>query len=265
MNKYIAECKLYCQELHILYVEDNLQARNFTMDMLKRFFKNITVAEDGEDGLKCFKNKHFDIVLTDINMPNMNGLEMAKEIKKIDNTIPILVLSANNEVDYFISAIKIGIDGYLLKPLEIHQFVETLYKTVEKIHLQKEIKLYQKELELTNQSLELKVKERTAELEHRLYHDKLTELGNHEAMVQSIDSSSFEVLFLVNINGFQKFNDIYGLDAGNTILKKISKLLQEFNSNNRYSTYRVYGDVFALYRGEEKKFDKEFIEDIRKI
>ena len=195
MKKLLNECLNNSKDLKILYVEDNADARTFTMEMLKRFFKYITVAKDGEEGLSHFKNKNFDLVLTDIKMPKLSGLEMASEMKKINKNIPILVLSAHNETDFFISSIKLGIDGYLLKPLEINQFIDTLAKTVEKIKLHKEIETYKLALETANANLELKVKERTSKLEHRLYHDQLTELSNHEAMMQNIGQSSNEIIY----------------------------------------------------------------------
>lgn len=254
-----------CKELKILYVEDNPEARKFTTKMLSNFFSKITVANDGKEGLKKFKNSDFDIIITDINMPNMNGIEMATEIKKINNNIPILIISAHNEMDYFISSIKVGIDGYLIKPLKVNQLIETLSKSVKKVNMQKDIELYQEELRTSNLNLEDKVNERTAQLEYRLYHDHLTELENHASMMKTIESSSFEVLFLININGFQNINDIYGLNAGNTVLKKFAKILQEFNSDERYKIYRVYGDEFVLYRGKEKSFYDEFEEDKKKV
>lgn len=248
MLKNIQECVTYCKELNILYVEDNPDTRQYTMEMLKRFFNDITTAVDGADGLEKFKSSTFDLVLTDINMPTMSGLEMASEMKKINPSVIILILSAHNEIDYFISSIHIGIDGYLLKPLELNQLIGTLSKATEKIHLQNKIKEYQEELEKSNEALEAKVKERTAELEYRLYHDKLTELSNHAAMMQIVDKSPFNILFLIDINGFQKLNDIYGLNAGNLILKKFTQVLKDFNKQNHYSLYRVYGDGFVLYR-----------------
>ncbi|WP_373001358.1 EAL domain-containing protein [Sulfurimonas sp.] len=262
MHNRIQECVVLCNDLNILYVEDNEEARQFTMEMLKRFFKSITVAADGEDGLAKFKENEFDMILTDINMPKMNGLEMAKEIKSINKSIPILILSAHNEENYFISSIQIGIDGYLLKPLEISQFTDTLLKSVEKIHLQKEIQNYQIELESSNANLEAKVQERTAELEHRLYHDSLTNLRNHTFMMKNIGSSSNETIFLIDINGFQKFNDIYGLKSGNTILKKFAQNLQDFNQNNNYTVYRVYGDGFVLQRDKASSIQESF--DVQK-
>ncbi|NOR58297.1 MAG: response regulator, partial [Sulfurimonas sp.] len=258
MKKIFQECVLYCKDLKILYVEDNQDARTFTLEMLKRFFQEIVVAEDGEDGLNKFKDDKFDIILTDINMPKMNGVDMIKEIKKIDKSIPTIILSAHNEEQFFLSGIKIGVDGYLLKPLDITQFVETLKKSVEKIHLQKKIELYKQELESTNLSLEVKVEERTAELEYKLYHDVLTNLGNHKLMMKNIPIDNYETLFLIDINGFQKFNDIYGLESGNKILEDIAQKLIDFDAHNIYNKYRVHGDVFVLQYKSGKVFQEDF-------
>ncbi|MBU1658734.1 EAL domain-containing protein [bacterium] len=265
MNSSIQQCLVYSKELKVLYVEDNADARMFTLEMLKRFFNHITVAKDGEEGLECFKKDTFDVVLTDIHMPKLNGLKMAEKMKRISNSIIILVLSAHNESEFFISSIKIGIDGYLLKPLEIHQFVDVMKKAIEKIYLQNEIKNYQAELESANRTLEKKVKERTSELEYRLYHDHLTDLGNHEAMVREISSTRCNILFLIDIDGFQKFNDIYGLHAGNTILKKFAVFLNAFNNGKKYSMFRVYGDGFVLYSAENNVLQTSFEEEKQRL
>lgn len=265
MKESIQECILYCKELKTLYVEDNEDARTFTLDMLKHFFNDVTIAVDGLDGLEKFKNSQFDLVLTDINMPNMNGLEMIKEMKTLNANILTIVLSAHNETDYFIASIKLAIDGFLLKPLELTQFVDTLNKVVEKLHLRKQLEEYQTRLEESNVNLEKKVQERTSELEHRIYHDSLTQLGNHDAIMRDTASHETGTVLLVDIQGFQKFNDLYGLNAGNTILKAFAEKLKKFNEENRYSLYRVYSDVFALYALCDVSKDKISKEDISEL
>jgi len=114
------------KQMHILYVEDNEDARTFTLEMLKRFFNNITVAENGQDGLEKFKTNTFDFVLTDINMPKMNGLDMITEIRKLDACIPAIVLSAHNEANYHTEASRCGVNHYLAKPLSVNDLIQTL-------------------------------------------------------------------------------------------------------------------------------------------
>lgn len=267
-NSTIDDLMTYGKKTHVLYVEDNEEARKYTLETLKRFFEHITVAVDGADGLEKFKMSAFDLVLTDINMPRMNGIEMIKEIKEIDNNASILVLSAHDETDFFVDTIMLGIDGYLLKPLDIVQFVKTLNKSVKKIFLQQEVERYKQKLESINLDLEQKVQERTVQLEYRLYHDTLTELKNRTALMQELSRSESQVLILIDIDGFEKFNELYGISAGNQILCKLSKYLQDFNESRNYNLYRVYGDGFVLHQslvnGKESDIEID-IADLMKV
>ena len=137
----IEEIIKYSQQLNLLYVEDNQEARESTIFVLEEFFDNIIVAINGQDGLNKFKEnqENIDLIITDINMPKLNGLEMTEKIKAIKNTIPILVLSAYNESGFFIDSIKLGVEGYLLKPIDIDQFLGVLEKVTQKLKLKDDI------------------------------------------------------------------------------------------------------------------------------
>ena len=126
MSLSINELLGYSKTLHVLYVEDNEEARKFTLEMLSRFFKHITIAKDGEEGIEKFKEGRYDLVLTDINMPKMNGIELITQIKPLNDQIPILVLSAHNESGYYEEVNKLGVQGYLAKPLALKQLIDTL-------------------------------------------------------------------------------------------------------------------------------------------
>ena len=151
----------YTKNLKLLYVEDNKEAREAIQPVLQNFFDNIEIAYDGQEGLEKFdqanqKHQKFDLVLTDINMPRLNGLEMIESIRKIDSNIPILVLSAYNESEYFMDSIKFGVDGYLLKPIDMKQFLAVLKKIISKLTLtataQKHLHFLKEYEEVTDQS-----------------------------------------------------------------------------------------------------------------
>jgi len=130
----------YTSSLKLLYVEDNQEARESTLLILEEFFETIIVAIDGKDGYEKFKENKIDLIITDINMPKLNGLEMIEKIRELNNDISILVLSAYNESGFFMDSIKLGVDGYLLKPIDLNQFIGMLDKVVEKIKLKYEVK-----------------------------------------------------------------------------------------------------------------------------
>ncbi len=146
----------YSRQLTLLYVEDNEDAREMTAMILEDFFDTVITASDGQEGLKAFESEKIDIVITDINMPKMDGLELCAKIREIDQEIPLIILSAHNEDNYFIESIQIGVNGYLLKPIDIDRLTELLYRVIQKfkysieakehLHL---LKIYQ---EATNQS-----------------------------------------------------------------------------------------------------------------
>ena len=127
----------------LLYVEDNKEAREATLGILEEFFGEVYIGIDGVDGYNKFVEhyKDIDLIITDINMPNMNGIEMIGKIKESNlKEVPVLVLSAHNEVDYFINSIKVGINGYLLKPVDIEQFVASLCQVSQTIKLSRELR-----------------------------------------------------------------------------------------------------------------------------
>jgi len=129
----------YSNKLNLLYVEDHQELREETKSFFQNFFNNIITAVDGYDGLDKFINNDIDIIITDMNMPKLDGLEMIEKIRQIDKHIPILALSAYNETNYLINCIKLGVDGYLLKPIYTEQFLTELSKVVEKIKLKYDI------------------------------------------------------------------------------------------------------------------------------
>ena len=136
----IEELINYTKILKLLYVEDNEAARESTLLILEEFFLTITVAINGEDGYEKFQENDIDLIITDINMPKLNGLAMVKKIRGLNKEIPILVLSAYNESGFFIESIKLGVDGYLLKPIDMDQFMSMLGKVTQKIKLINQIK-----------------------------------------------------------------------------------------------------------------------------
>ncbi len=104
--------------MKILYVEDEFEAREALGKYLKRRFGKIFTAVDGLDGLLQFKQQKPDLVIVDLFMPNMDGLEMIKEIKKLSQEVYVIVTTAVDDVDVILKSVDIGINKYLLKPID---------------------------------------------------------------------------------------------------------------------------------------------------
>ena len=119
--------------LTLLYVEDSYKTKETMGLILKEFFDTIIVSSDGEDGLNKFKTNKIDIVITDINMPKLNGIDMIKEIREINDDVCIVVISAYNDTNYLTASIKYKIQDYLFKPINRKTFKETLTHVKNKI------------------------------------------------------------------------------------------------------------------------------------
>ncbi len=132
--------------LYVLYVEDEALIRLEIAEMLKQKVEGLYVAEDGEDALKIFNEKKIDVVITDVRMPKMDGLELSRNIRKVNPEIPIIITTAYSDVEYLLKSLELGINQYIIKPIYFEKLVDSLSK----IH---EVKILNEKLEKTRNIL----------------------------------------------------------------------------------------------------------------
>jgi CheY-like chemotaxis protein len=136
------------KNISILYVEDDDIVRIQTEKVLQKLFKKVYVAMDGETGLQSFKEniKEIDIVITDINMPKMTGLDMLKEISKLSKDVPGIVTTAHSDSVNLLKAIDMNVDKYLTKPIQIKELTVSAVELVLKYRRNSDIKSLAKTL-----------------------------------------------------------------------------------------------------------------------
>lgn len=105
------------RELTVLYVEDDPLLRAQMESLLAGIFQQVRLADNGAAGLACFRRERVDLVITDLRMPDMDGMAMAAEIRQLDAKIPILITSAYAETDDLLTAVRMHLVDYLVKPL----------------------------------------------------------------------------------------------------------------------------------------------------
>lgn len=113
----------------LLYVEDDMRLQAETVKIFSRIFNTVITANDGQEGLETYKQNadSIDIIATDIEMPFLNGLEMSKEIKAFESEVPVIVISAYTDAEYFLDAISYDVDYYLVKPINTKKLLQVLY------------------------------------------------------------------------------------------------------------------------------------------
>lgn len=148
MNKEIL------RNISVLYAEDENDVREFTSKLLGSILRKVYTAVDGQNGLSIYQeNKNdIDLIITDINMPKMNGLDMCEQIRKNNHDIPIVITSAHNDSNFLKQAIEIGVNTYAMKPIDIYQLMESIIKAMEPVFLKRKL------IEL-NLSLESKIEQ----------------------------------------------------------------------------------------------------------
>ena len=142
--------------LTLLYVEDCPETRDSIAIILKSFFKTVILAIDGEDGFNKFTKNQIDIIVTDVHLPKLNGMDMIKKIRAIDNDVCILITSAYSDTNYLIQSIAYRIHDYLFKPIQKQEFqnklIEIQEQVIEKKSKQKQIRLLEDYKKIADQS-----------------------------------------------------------------------------------------------------------------
>ncbi|MBL7992444.1 MAG: response regulator [Candidatus Kapabacteria bacterium] len=115
--------------ISVLYVEDDAAIRLLTKMLLEKKVEKVYLAQDGSEGLDLFNAHKPDLVVSDVAMPVMDGMEMARRIKVISPNMPIILTTAYDRTDFLLNAIELGIDQYILKPVK----QEKLYAMVERM------------------------------------------------------------------------------------------------------------------------------------
>ncbi|PHR55884.1 MAG: hypothetical protein COA44_09600 [Arcobacter sp.] len=134
----------YTHNLSVLFVEDEASIRESTKHLLENYFHKVDTCKDGEEGLLKYKEgvktkKLYDIVLSDINMPFLNGIEMISKIKEINSEQNVVFLSAHNDKEFLLEAIRLGISYYLLKPIILADLEKVLFTISKNIVNEKKV------------------------------------------------------------------------------------------------------------------------------
>lgn len=153
------DLRIQSVNLNVLYVEDEEILRSSMQQTLLKLFNHAFVATNGQEAFELFKKEQIDIVMTDINMPIMDGMELIQSIHKYTDKEPmILVLSAHNESKLLSKLINLGVDGFLNKPVDKQLMINILYKTSLIVNDKKLLVEYEQKLQNELESIDRKNK-----------------------------------------------------------------------------------------------------------
>jgi PAS domain S-box-containing protein len=141
------------EKAKVLYIEDDSHQRITLARHLRAKGYSVTSAASGQTGLRFVKNRSFDVILCDLNMPEMSGLEVLEKIRLKNPEIPFIILSSRGTASHAIKAIKKGANHFALKPIEINQIVITIEQAIEKAKIQKQLRDTQDDLRIVSENV----------------------------------------------------------------------------------------------------------------
>ena len=153
----------YTKKLSVLYVEDDVDLLEETAGFLEDLFSRVDTAKNGliafnkYNEYKDRESKFYDIIITDINMPVMDGMDLIRDIHNINKIQPVIVVSAYSEATKLIQMIQSGVSNFLLKPINPEELMTMLYKMSKDIVNERDVKRYKADLEDLNANLETRV------------------------------------------------------------------------------------------------------------
>lgn len=223
------------QDIKLLCVEDEPEVGTWFLKHFSKLIPSVFVATDGAEGFEIFKREMPDIVITDIMMPSMNGLELAKKIKELSPRTKIIVVTAYGSSEYLMEAIEIGVDRFLTKPLSLEKLDKSFFSCAKVIATEKEL---------------AKKKEEISQIENV---DSLTLLPNRRKLIEIIELCDYPALAILNIDSFKEVNDFYGHSAGDSLLLEIAKRLSKMAQDDGYDVFKLSADEYAIFKDSSCK------------
>ena len=273
------ELKLFGKNKSLLFVDDDSITRKIVFKSLDGYFEKMVLAEDGNDALAKYKKEKFDVVITDINMPNMNGLEFITKMHDNNPEQLVIVLSSTSDVEYFIELLNLGVDGFVLKPFGFRKLAKKIIQTLESLYYKKllfdlkkekiilEYKHKQRIEELQKETVEQKIKDKeikektddilkkygtmvTGQLSAIEFFDRIKDEETSKVKINNIISNVKHLL--VNISDLLVIADnlYYQLDSDNameTVNKVAQAFLMIFHSINEFEMIKDLSEPFYLF------------------
>ena len=228
------------QKSRVLIIDDEEQIRSLLIDILSDTY-NCSDAGSAEEALAALSEETFDLVISDIDMGGMSGLELVPRVHSLSPDTVVVMISGNQDIEFAIKALRVGAFDYISKPIDIRHVEASVERALNHCELLKEKRRYKEQLEHL--------------LQQRTYYDTVTQLPNRslfeDRLTQAVGiakatNQSLGVLF-ISLDQFKKVNDSLGHGPGDTLLREFAERLKSCIGKSD-TVARFGNDEFALLR-----------------
>lgn len=231
----------------LLIIDDEEQIRHLLMDLLSSLYDCCT-ASSAEEALAALSEQTFDLVISDIDMGRMSGLELVPRVHSLSPDTVVVMISGNQDIEFAIQALRVGAFDYITKPIDLRHVEASVERALKHSELLKEKRRYKEQLEALLQ-------QRTAEVDWLAYYDTVTQLPNRALFEDRLTQAcsiakstgqSLGVLF-ISLDQFKKVNDSLGHGPGDSLLREFAERLKSCISKSD-TVARFGSDEFALLK-----------------
>ena len=235
------------QKPRVLIIDDEEQIRNLLIDVLGNSYQ-CSDASSAEEALAALAETVPDLVISDIDMGGMSGLELVPRVHSLSPDTVVMMISGNQDIEFAIEALRVGAYDYITKPIDLRHVEASVERAIKHSQLLKEKRAYKEQLETLLQ-------QRTAEVDWLAYYDTITQLPNRtlfeDRLTQAVaiakaSDQSLGVLF-ISLDQFKKVNDSLGHGPGDVLLREFAERLKSCITDSD-TVARFGSDEFALLR-----------------
>ena len=213
----------------VISVDDDEEMIGLLHEVVSQLGHVSVTAVDGVDALEKLGESEFDIIITDISMPRMNGIELTKRVKTDFEDIDVVVVTGHQEEYKYTDVIEIGASDFISKPFNINELEAKINRIIRERELRAELK-------------RLSIRDGLTSLYNRRYFDENLKREAIRAFRQRYGL----FLLLVDVDNFKEYNDQFGHQKGDGLLKELARLMMFYSRDNVDSVYRYGGDEFAV-------------------
>lgn len=219
----------FTEKQRILAVDDDPFIRNLLAEIMASWGYEHDIAEDGLAALDKLEENSYSIVITDVRMPGLNGIDLTKKIKEKSLDIDVIVITAYNADYKYTDVISAGACDFISKPFNINELEAKLHRIIRERELRHELERLSKHDGLTN-------------IYNRRYFNTKLEEESYRAYRQGYDL----FLILMDVDRFKEYNDTKGHTQGDTLLRKLAGIILSSVRENVDWGFRYGGDEFAV-------------------
>ena len=262
------------EKIYILYIEDDKIVADSVSRTLQLLNQKIFTAYDGEEALGIIEKNPIDIIITDIRMPKLNGINLVEKLRQKDLDIPVIITTAFNEIDYLKKAIELSIESFIEKPIDLRKLLQTVAKISQRVETKRElerkkiqIEHFKEAISKSNLIISTTKDGLIKDINFDLFSDLSDQISKYkiEHISSLIDEKDLKIIYEF-VNKYEVYNKTININFQNKIyIVNLTAFALEFDYDEISSISFIFKDISLVVREKEEIINSLYLEPITKL